>query len=124
MLAQDIYGGSTLAAPASSSTGGGGATDSPATLSSSPVYSVYAAHNAGGVGVGVGVDDAMEATRILRDNVYMSPQLVNLTNTLRSKKMRCQAGSGHCGGTRSLSSTPVRRVNDPTMLPETEVVFR
>ena len=61
--------------------------------------------------------DGMEATKHLRDTVYMSPQLLNLTNTLRSKK-KCQgghAGSSHCNGT---------HVNDSTILPESEVVFR
>ncbi len=54
----------------------------------------------------------------------MSPQLLSLTNTLRQNKKRCQAGSGHC---QSLNVTPqhmIKRINDPTMLPESEVVFR
>jgi hypothetical protein len=80
-----------------------------------PVYNVYEAH------------DAMEATKILRDNVYMSPALLNLTNTLRSKK-RCtptghRRNGQHCrqGGGRE---TQPKFKNDETMLPETEVVFR
>ena len=44
----------------------------------------------------------------------MSPQLMQLTNTLRSKKKVCQGGHNNCGGGR----------NDDTMLPEKEVVFR
>ena len=36
-------------------------------------------------------EDGMEATKHLRDAVYMSPQLVSLTNTLRNKK---KVGSG------------------------------
>ena len=43
----------------------------------------------------------------------MSPQLMQLTNTLRSKKKVCQGGHNNCGGH-----------NDDTMLPEKEVVFR
>ena len=43
----------------------------------------------------------------------MSPQLMQLTNTLRSKKKVCQGGHNNCGGQ-----------NDDTMLPEKEVVFR
>ena len=90
--------------------------------------------------------DGMEATKILRDNVYMSPQLINLTNTLRAgsttlngskrNKMTCQAG-GHVGpcSSSSAQSTPAKKskrareqqqqhLNDPTLLPEQEVVFR
>ena len=44
----------------------------------------------------------------------MSPQLMQLTNTLRSKKKVCQGGHNNCGGGQ----------NDDTMLPEKEVVFR
>ena len=43
----------------------------------------------------------------------MSPQLMQLTNTLRNKKKVCQGGHNNCGGQ-----------NDDTMLPEKEVVFR
>ena len=42
----------------------------------------------------------------------MSPQLMQLTNTLRNKKKVCQGGHNNCGQ------------NDDTMLPEKEVVFR
>ena len=65
----------------------------------------------------------MEATKHLRDTVYMSPQLVNLTNTLRSKK-KCQGG--HAGGSSSPcnGAAAAAHVNDSTILPESEVVFR
>lgn len=39
---------------------------------------------------GEDLHDGLAATLHLRDSVYMSPQLVNLTNTLRSKKKMCQ----------------------------------
>lgn len=39
---------------------------------------------------GEDLHDGLAATLHLRDSVYMSPQLVNLTNTLRSKKKICQ----------------------------------
>ena len=58
--------------------------------------------------------EGLAATRRLRDSVYMSPQLVQLTNTLRRGKKVCQGGhSDNC-----------QHVNDSTMLPEKEVVFR
>ena len=66
--------------------------------------------------------DGMAATQHLRDAVYMSPQLINLTNTLRSKK-KCQ--SGHYGPcTHENHMHMARHVNDATILPESEVVFR
>ncbi|XP_059091088.1 latrophilin Cirl-like isoform X2 [Tigriopus californicus] len=77
-----------------------------------PTYSVYQ------------IEDGMEATKHLRDTVYMSPQLVNLTNTLRSKK-RCQAG--HCQQQSPHHHHPqhhLQGVNDDSMLPESEVIFR
>ena len=39
---------------------------------------------------GEDLHDGLAATLHLRDSVYMSPQLVRLTNTLRSKKKVCQ----------------------------------
>ncbi len=39
---------------------------------------------------GEDLHDGLAATLHLRDSVYMSPQLVKLTNTLRSKKKSCQ----------------------------------
>ena len=60
--------------------------------------------------------DPMAATRHLRDSVYMSPQLIQLTNTLRRGKKVCQGG--HEGGEQP------QHQNDLTMLPESEVVFR
>ena len=39
---------------------------------------------------GEDLHDGLAATLHLRDSVYMSPQLVKLTNTLRSKKKECQ----------------------------------
>ena len=62
--------------------------------------------------------DPLEATRHLRDAVYMSPQLVNLTNTLRSKK-KCQAG--HLGGG---NCPQVRQEQQQPELLDGEVVFR
>lgn len=57
--------------------------------------------------------DGLEATKHLRDSVYMSPQLVNLTNTLRSKK-KCQAG--HNGGCQVVTRSQMENDSD--------VVFR
>ena len=80
--------------------------------------------------------DGLAATRRLRDSVYMSPQLVQLTNTLRRPppppvgsqgKKICQAGSHSASDTCGQSHTqqPTHQgVNDSTMLPEKEVVFR
>ena len=39
---------------------------------------------------GEDLHDGLAATLHLRDSVYMSPQLVKLTNTLRTKKKVCQ----------------------------------
>ena len=77
----------------------------------------------------------MAATRRLRDSVYMSPQLVQLTNTLRRPppppgsqgKKICQAGSHNASDTCGQNQTQQlthQGVNDSTMLPEKEVVFR
>ena len=63
--------------------------------------------------------EGLAATRRLRDSVYMSPQLVQLTNTLRRGKKVCQP-AGHEGS----DSCEGGHVNDSTMLPEKEVVFR
>ena len=75
----------------------------PASTTAVPIYNVLEPQ-----------EDGMEATARLRDSVYMSPALQNLTNTLRSKK-KCQGA--HLGNS-------CQQVNDPSMLPESEVVFR
>ena len=58
---------------------------------------------------GEDLHDGLAATLHLRDTVYMSPQLVKLTNTLRTKKKVCQG------------SHPDQ---DQTCPDQSEVVFR
>jgi hypothetical protein len=71
------------------------------------------------------LEDGLEATKHLRDSVYMSPHLIQLTNTLRSKKKVCLGGhSGPCNHNHIQQHPTADAVNDDTMLPESEVVFR
>ena len=80
--------------------------------------------------------DGMLATQYLRDSVYMNPKLMQLTNTLRRGKKVCQGGHSpdeRIGNSLAQSiivtesntdPSPQPHMNDSTMLPESEVVFR
>jgi hypothetical protein len=80
-------------------------------------------------------NDGMLATQYLRDSVYMNPKLMQLTNTLRRGKKVCQGGHSpdeRIGNSLAQSiDTDANtdhslqpHMNDSTMLPESEVVFR
>lgn len=62
---------------------------------------------------GEDLHDGLAATLHLRDSVYMSPQLVNLTNTLRSKKKICQGSHSDNNQQRRSSEDVVFRAVSP-----------
>ncbi|XP_040579286.1 latrophilin Cirl [Lepeophtheirus salmonis] len=67
-------------------------------------------------------EDPMNATKQLRDVVYMSPQLSQLTNTLKAKKKHCNSDHFHHPSETQIHCESMK--NDDTILPEKEVVFR
>ena len=63
---------------------------------------------------GEDLHDGLAATLHLRDSVYMSPQLVKLTNTLRNKKKVCaQNGHPDSSGCQNLKEDVVFRAVSP-----------
>ena len=68
--------------------------------------------------------DGLAATLHLRDSVYMSPHLVRLTNTLRSKKKMCQGAHPDqmVGGSNNLPNAHAGCANVEAN--HDEVVFR
>eukprot|EP00096_Caligus_rogercresseyi_P002638 TRINITY_DN1483_c0_g1_i2.p1 TRINITY_DN1483_c0_g1~~TRINITY_DN1483_c0_g1_i2.p1 ORF type:complete len:1014 (-),score=273.48 TRINITY_DN1483_c0_g1_i2:685-3726(-) len=70
-------------------------------------------------------EDPLHATKQLRDVVYMSPQLSQLTNTLKAKKKHCNGDHFTLEAShRSHVDCHHSMKNDDTILPEKEVVFR